>query len=98
WVYGLVESGKIVANCHKLPQRTFAKRLLSIGEIATSLEGILDLAAEVRPGIHPIFALSPVRHLKDGFVENQRSKAHLTAALHQVLDGGRGSYFPSYEL
>lgn len=103
WVYDHVEQGRPVANCHKRPPREFAKRLLSVDQIAGSLERILALLHQANPGIQPILTVSPVRHLKDGFVENQRSKAHLIAALHQVLenpDQGQGMpcYFPSYEI
>ena len=47
-----------------------------------------------------MFTVSPVRHNKDGFVENQRSKAHLIVAIHQVLEQNNAfcHYFPSYEL
>ena len=103
WVYDHRDSGKTVANCHKRPQREFDKRLLSVDQIASSLERLLALVGKVNPGIQPIFTISPVRHLKDGFVENQRSKAHLISALHQVLEGqgpgpAKPAYFPSYEI
>ena len=42
--------------------------------------------------------MSPVRHLKDGFVENTRSKAHLISAVHEVCELEETHYFPAYEL
>lgn len=104
WIYRHVASGNIVANCHKMPQKEFTKELLSVDEIAQSLAQIISLVGEANPSAQLIFTVSPVRHLKDGFVENQRSKAHLIAAVHTVLDKQSGQqpvvshYFPSYEI
>lgn len=99
WGYRHIASDSIVANCHKVPQKQFLKELLTIDEISESLESIISLIRSVNKDIKFIFTVSPVRHLKDGFVENQRSKSHLLSALHQVIEPRLGSYyFPSYEL
>lgn len=106
WAYKHIESTQIVANCHKVPQKAFEKKLLSIEEIATSIENLVLKVKAANPIINFIFTISPVRHLKDGFAENQLSKAHLISALHQVLEnknsppqrGRAGDYFPSYEI
>ncbi|RYC51843.1 GSCFA domain-containing protein [Flagellimonas olearia] len=102
WVYEHRSLGKTVANCHKVPQKVFEKRLLSPEEIQSSLYRLVDLVAKVNPKVNFIFTVSPVRHLKDGFVENQQSKAHLITSLHSVLSSraqSRGmSYFPAYEI
>ncbi|MDV7138266.1 GSCFA domain-containing protein [Maribacter sp. TH_r10] len=102
WVYRYKESDTIVANCHKIPQKSFSKELLSVTEIAESLRRTIDLIQSENPKIQCVFTISPVRHLKDGFVENQRSKAHLIAAMHEVLEDSKLtaeiSYFESYEL
>ncbi|MCR9182069.1 MAG: GSCFA domain-containing protein [Flavobacteriaceae bacterium] len=109
WVYKHKKSGDIVANCHKVPQNEFEKQLLSITEIEESLHKIVEIVKENNPNISFTFTISPVRHLKDGFAENQRSKAHLIAALQsflnrkitnpRVLSGAEvGDYFPSYEI
>ncbi|MBQ0767662.1 MAG: GSCFA domain-containing protein [Bizionia sp.] len=103
WVYALKERNTVVANCHKVPQKSFEKRLLSIAEITNSLEHIIDSVKAVNPGVQFIFTVSPVRHVKDGFIENTLSKSHLIAAIHHVLkkvsykDKGL-SYFPSFEI
>jgi hypothetical protein len=94
----LKESGKEVANCHKVPQLAFSKQLLSIEKIVQGLEGIVNQIQAVNAKAKIIFTVSPVRHLKDGFVENQQSKAHLIAAIHQVIKKDNARYFPSYEL
>ncbi|MCB0400399.1 MAG: GSCFA domain-containing protein [Winogradskyella sp.] len=103
WVYRYIATDKIVANCHKIPQKQFLKELLSIEDIVASLENIMTLVRSVNPKVNFIFTVSPVRHLKDGFVENNRSKAHLITAIHQAIKGNRSLselevYFPSYEI
>jgi len=99
WVYRQIESGKIVANCHKVPQKKFLKELLSVDKITASLEKSIALVKSVNPKIEVIFTVSPVRHLKDGFTENSLSKAHLIAALHQVVEPrNHAHYFPSFEI
>ncbi len=98
WVYRFIETDAIVANCHKIPQKKFLKELLTIEEITESLATILVLLKSVNKDISVLFTVSPVRHLKDGFIENTQSKAHLIAAIHQVLEHQNVSYFPSYEI
>ncbi|WP_324025440.1 GSCFA domain-containing protein [Maribacter sp. BPC-D8] len=97
WVYRNTSSNQVVANCHKVAQSNFTKELLSVDEVAESLKRIIALVQSVNPSAHFIFTVSPVRHLKDGFVENQLSKSHLISAIHKVLEN-KISYFPSYEL
>lgn len=99
WVYRHIATDKIVANCHKIPQKQFLKELLSVEDVVTSLESIIALVRSVNPKVNFIFTVSPVRHLKDGFVENNRSKAHLLSAIHQVVEPRKQLfYFPSYEI
>lgn len=101
WVYEYCQTGEIVANCHKVPQSEFVKRLLNYDEIVESYLRIIYLVKELNPNIQIMFTLSPVRHIKDGIVENQRSKALLHAAMQDVLEQLKGTelfYFPSYEI
>lgn len=99
WVYRYMDSDTVVANCHKVPQKKFVKELLSVEEVRASTERMVALLKNVNPTVQIIGTVSPVRHLKDGFVENSRSKAHLLAGLHAVIEEERGThYFPSYEL
>ena len=101
WVYERKEDRKVVANCHKVAQDVFEKRLLSYDEILQSYHEITRLIHELNPNAQIVFTVSPVRHIKDGFVGNQRSKAHLIGALHQFLEENkdvRCFYFPAYEL
>jgi hypothetical protein len=98
WAYQLKESGKEVANCHKVPQLAFKKQLLSIDKIVGSLEAIVRQIQTINTKAKIVFTVSPVRHLKDGFIENQQSKAHLISAVHQIIKKANALYFPSYEL
>lgn len=101
WAYRHNNTKKVVANCHKVPQKEFSKELLSIEVIKNSLARLIELVHSVNEKAKVIFTISPVRHLKDGFVENQQSKSNLIAALHGVLSSraqSREIYFPSYEI
>ncbi len=99
WVYRLIETDEIVGNCHKVPQKKFLHELLSVEEIVASLENICVLLKDLNPKTTIIFTVSPVRHLKDGFVENTQSKAHLISAIRQIIDKrNKLFYFPSYEI
>ena len=99
WVYRLDKTNTIVANCHKVRQKEFLKSLLSIDDIYNSLQNSIDLIHSVNKKASIIFTVSPVRHLKDGFVESTRSKSHLITAIHQTIEAEKQShYFPSYEI
>lgn len=97
WIYRFIETNAVVANCHKVPQKQFVKELMGIDEITHSLENIVIHVKSMNPEATIIFTVSPVRHLKDGFVENMQSKSYLIAAIHSVIKDGL-HYFPSYEL
>jgi lysophospholipase L1-like esterase len=98
-VYRFIETDTIVGNCHKVPQKKFLRELLTVDEIMASLDNISTLIKAVNPKTNIIFTVSPVRHLKDGFIENSQSKAHLLAAIHQLVDPRKQVYyFPSYEI
>ncbi len=99
WAYRHIAKDKIVANCHKVPQKAFLKELFSVSEIEQALLSIIALVRTVNNNTTFIFTVSPVRHLKDGFVENSQSKAHLISAVHQVVEPReRIHYFPSFEI
>lgn len=98
WVYRNIESNEIVANCHKVPQKEFNKELLSIETIEKSIQNTIELIQKVNPNCTFIFTVSPVRHIKDGFVENTLSKSHLISAIHSTNNLKPIIYFPSYEI
>ena len=98
WVYHHIETDQLVANCHKIPQKQFLKRLLSVTEIVQSLQKTITMLRELNPEMQILFTVSPVRHLKDQMQQNTRSKAHLLTAIYEVLDAKNTFYFPSYEI
>ncbi len=99
WVYRHIESDLIVVNCHKVPQKKFLKELLSVDEITESLDATIQLVKSVNKDATILFTVSPVRHLKDGFIENTQSKSHLISAIHNVVNYRKKThYFPSYEI
>jgi len=99
WVYRFIESDSIVANCHKIPQKKFLKELLSVEEVSAAIENTLTLIKTVNSKATIISTVSPVRHIKDGFVENMQSKAHLLSGLHEAISGEKQAfYFPSFEI
>ncbi|MFZ4435900.1 MAG: GSCFA domain-containing protein [Flavobacterium psychrophilum] len=98
WVYRHLASDRVVANCHKIPQTAFAKELISVAEIQAALQRLISTIHAVNPNVQLVFTVSPVRHSKDGLVENQRSKAQLLVALHQALETHKAYYFPAYEI
>lgn len=95
WVYRHLTSDEVVANCHKVPNKAFSKELLSVEDVSHSAEKIKNAIHKVNKQATVITTISPVRHLKDGFVENTQSKAHLLAGVHAVEEL---YYFPAYEL
>ncbi|APQ16707.1 GSCFA domain-containing protein [Maribacter hydrothermalis] len=98
WLYRNTNSMQVVANCHKVPQSNFTKELLDVHKVTESLRRTIAMVRSVNSTAQFIFTVSPVRHLKDGFVENQLSKAHLITGIHKVLIQDKISYFPSYEI
>jgi hypothetical protein len=88
-----------VANCHRAPASWFSKRLLRIEEINAAFDNCLHQLFQFNPGMQIIFTVSPVRHIRDGVIENNRSKARLLEAVHQLVEKFEGLYyFPAYEL
>ncbi|MCV6629901.1 MAG: GSCFA domain-containing protein [Flavobacteriaceae bacterium] len=99
WVYRHLRKNQLVANCHKVAQKEFSKRLLYIQEIKEALVNIVSLVKANNSNAHVVFTVSPVRHLKDGFIENQQSKARLIQGVHEVINGKESVfYFPAYEI
>ncbi len=103
WIYRFIETNSIVANCNKIPQKQFHKELLTVEDITISIKNIFTLIKEANPKACIIATVSPIRHIKDGFVENTRSKAHLITAIHKVLSSNESRnkseiYFPSFEI
>ncbi len=97
WVYSKIKNDLIVANCHKQDNNLFKKSLLTLEETIESLRIIISLLKTQNPNLRIIFTVSPVRHLKDGIIENQVSKAILLQAIYFICSKNEANYFPSYE-
>jgi len=99
FVHQLRSNGEIVANCHKIPQAQFEKRLLSPEEVVGQFGQLIKLLNKVNPQTRFLLTVSPVRHLKEGIPENNLSKSILRLACHQLEQAYDSVYyFPSYEL
>ncbi len=89
----------VVANCHKIPETQFERRLISIEEIVEEWRLTLNALKEFNPDLHIIFSVSPIRHLRDGLIANQQSKATLLLAVHRLIENcAHCYYFPAYEI
>lgn len=98
WGYELKDSNELVANCHKLPQAQFDKILSSPYELVQDWILVIEKLTVVNPELQILFTVSPVRHIRDGIIENNLSKARLVEAVHQLAIEDNCDYFPSYEL
>lgn len=103
WLYTLNENapsnhGLIVANNHKAPAQWFDKKLMNAAELAANLKSLVSRLKMFNPHLNIIFTISPVRHLREGLVENNRSKAILIQAVHEIVESESNvDYFPAYE-
>ncbi|EJL74299.1 GSCFA domain-containing protein [Chryseobacterium populi] len=100
FIYEFIPKKKLVANCHKIPQKYFEKRLLTHQEITESIYNtILNLKDICKEDVQVLFTVSPVRHTKDGMVENQLSKSKLITAVHETISLFENChYLPVYEM
>ncbi len=99
YIYNLKSNNEIVSNCHRLPDKTFIRKLLSVDEIVNYWSDILQKLREFNPDIQVVFTVSPIRHKRDGFVANQLSKSVLFVAINNLIeDFSNIHYFPSYEI
>ncbi len=97
--YQLTETNESVANCHRAPSKWFNKHLVGIDEMLAAFRQCITRLVEFNPSLKIIFTVSPVRHIRDGVMENNRSKARLIEVVHQLTSESRNMYyFPAYEL
>jgi hypothetical protein len=96
---GLADFAGAVANCHRAPAQWFNKKLLQTQEVIGLLENCYHRLLAFNPKLNFLFTVSPVRHLRDGVIENNRSKARLIESVHHMVHKyERSHYFPAYEL
>ena len=94
-----LDNGEVVANCHKIPSDKFHKKLMHPEDILAVLDNLIHRLFMFNAKLRIIFTISPVRHLRDGFIENNRSKAILIQTVHHLVEKFDGLYyFPAYEL
>ncbi|MCX2745769.1 GSCFA domain-containing protein [Mangrovivirga sp. M17] len=99
YIYRYQPTNNIVANCQKIPQTYFTKSLLEVDEITESWNYTVKSIKAVNPNCKIVFTVSPVRHIKDGFHENQLSKSTLLLAINKLVEENDFcSYYPAYEL
>lgn len=98
WCYYL-GGCRLVANCHKQSGALFERRRLTVNEIVAVWTALIRRLRAEYPGLKIVFTVSPVRHLKDGFEGNMRSKAILLLAVEQLCEAEADCYyFPAYEI
>jgi len=99
WVQIFKKNKEVVANNLKQPADLFDQKLLTLSEINDSITSIHLAILDCNPKCKIVFTVSPVRHLRNGLIENNRSKARLLEAIHGACDTLKNVfYFPSYEL
>jgi hypothetical protein len=98
WAYYLKADQQVVANCHKAPSNSFTKVLSDLSQLQDEWTILVQRLARFNPDLALVFTVSPVRHLKDGWVENNRSKARLHLLLETLCGLPKCSYFAAYEL
>ena len=98
-VYRLKETGEIVDNCQKRPQRLFQEEELTIDQCRDALAEAVNKLRGIVPGVQVIITVSPIRYAKYGFHGSQLSKATLLLAADRLCrEYGCCSYFPAYEI
>jgi len=99
-VYRLRSTGEVVANCHKVPQHEFERKMAPVSDMVQTLDDMLRALHDFNPGLHVIFTVSPIRHIADGLDINSLSKASLRVAIHETMARHQEycDYFPAYEI
>ncbi len=106
WGYELITSDAssamnahgMVANCHKMPGSFFEKKLSFVNKELERWHALISTLKTVNPGLNIIFTVSPVRHKKDGLIENNQSKSRLIELVHRLVVSTDAHYFPAYEI
>lgn len=89
----------LVNNCHKQAQIHFTKKRATVDEMIQALKQPIVQWLNAKKNREVVLTVSPVRHWKDGVVENNRSKASLLLLTEALIElDKRISYFPSYEI
>lgn len=98
-VYKNKTDNSIVSNCHKLPAKQFTLNFLDCDDIVSTWLETIELLRKENSGLKIIFSLSPIRHLRDGAIQNQQSKANLCISIKKIIERTENSYyFPAFEI
>lgn len=98
FAYRLKSNGQFVANCHQVPGHRFEKVRLGISDMQMNLERALEGFKTIAPDLQVLITVSPVRHQRDGLIQNQRSKAALLLTAEALVNQYAWvHYFPAYE-
>jgi hypothetical protein len=109
-IYVLKETGEVVDNCQKRPQRLFDEQQLSVVECAGYMQQTIEVLRRMNPAVRVVLTVSPIRYAKYGYHGSQLSKATLLLATEEVCGRaatygetnaakyGETYYFPSYEV
>lgn len=92
--YRLKSTNQLVANCHKMPMALFEKELTMSTEMISLWSDLIFKLKSINPSIEIVFTVSPVRHIKEGVIENNISKSQLFSLIYAL----NANYFPSYEI
>lgn len=97
--YKFLEDDAYVSNCHKVPSGNFQRQFIPLNEMTEHVEQMIIRLHEINPKLKIILTVSPVRHTKEGLVDNNRSKARLIELCHYLEYNLKDvTYFPSYEI
>lgn len=98
-VYRHIETGKVVANCHKMPGALFEKYLYNIDHLRDDMTRLMKTLRKANPGLKVLLTVSPVRHTRDTLPLNSVSKSTLRVIAHELTIWNNWiHYFPAYEL
>lgn len=99
YAYALKSDGSWVANCHRFPATLFERRLLEVRELEAMWQDLLQALVQKFPNLHIWLTVSPVRHARDGLIDNNRSKGRLIDLVHRLVAARPEvlHYIPSYE-
>lgn len=99
-VYILKETGEIVDNCRKRPQRLFREELLTVDGCLGYLSRAVETLLSRNPDVRVVVTVSPIRYAKYGFHGSALSKAVLLLAADRLASMYPDvvEYFPAYEI
>lgn len=99
WIWEFADSGRIAGNCHRLPSHMFVRRILSEEEAAFQIQKCIQYLRMMKQGIKIILTVSPVKHMKEGLVQNTLSKSRLISAIGSLIEKDEDLiYFPAFEI